>query len=44
VRNLDKGLFRLTLTANSVAVFEMSCPALKQVVFQSSVPRSVGGR
>jgi len=33
----------LHLTANSSAVFEMLCPASKQVVFQGSVLRSVGG-
>jgi hypothetical protein len=32
----------LHLTANSLAIFEMLCPILKQVVFQGSVPRSVG--
>jgi len=34
----------LHLTANSSAVFEMPCPAFKQVVFQGPVLRSVGGR
>jgi len=34
----------LHLTANSSAVFEMHCPASKQVVFQGSALRSVGGR
>jgi hypothetical protein len=39
---LDILYFRLTnhyLTANSSAVFEMPCPASKQVVFQGSVPK-----
>jgi len=34
----------LHLTANSSAVFEMLCPASRQVVIQGSVSRSVGGR
>jgi hypothetical protein len=34
----------LHLTANSSAVFEMLCPASKQVVIQGSALRSVGGR
>jgi len=34
----------LHLTANSAAVFERLCLASKQVVFQGSVPRNVGGR
>jgi len=34
----------LHLTANSSAVFGMLYPASKQVVFQASLPRSVGGQ
>jgi hypothetical protein len=34
----------LHLTANSAAIFEMLYPASKQVVFQGSVLRSIGGR
>ena len=34
----------LHMTANSSAISEMLYPASKQVVFQGSVLRSVGGR